>query len=66
MNMSSSSEVMIQARVDDDPSGIQIACDGNPDFGFPLLVAPGIWWVRLPVASPLQAINVYLWKMENR
>ncbi len=50
----------IQERISGDPLGIQIACDFNPDFGVPLLVAPGIWWVRLPVASSLQAVNVYL------
>jgi glyoxylase-like metal-dependent hydrolase (beta-lactamase superfamily II)/multidrug efflux pump subunit AcrA (membrane-fusion protein) len=50
----------IQERFKDDSQWIQVACDRNPDFGVPLLVAPGIWWVRLPVASSLQAINVYL------
>jgi len=58
--MSSFKKLEIQERSKDDPHWIQIACDRNPDFGVPLLVVPGIWWVRLPVASSLQAINVYL------
>ncbi len=58
--MKSTSKVAIQERFKDDSQGIQIACDRNPDFGVPLLVAPGVWWVRLPVGSSLQAINVYL------
>lgn len=44
----------------DDLSGIQIACEQNPEFGIPMLVAAGIWWVRLPLPSSLQAVNVYL------
>ena len=43
-----------------DVQGIQFAWDHHPEFGIPWLVAPGIWWVRLPVTSPLQAVNVYL------
>ncbi|MFY7876117.1 MAG: hypothetical protein ACOVQM_11770, partial [Pirellula sp.] len=58
--MISSKNSAIQERITEEATGIQIACDQNPDFGVPLLVAPGIWWVRLPVASSLQAINVYL------
>jgi glyoxylase-like metal-dependent hydrolase (beta-lactamase superfamily II)/multidrug efflux pump subunit AcrA (membrane-fusion protein) len=58
--MSTVQKSAIQERFKDDSQWIQIACDRNPDFGVPLLVAPGIWWVRLPVASSLQAINVYL------
>ncbi len=58
--MISSKNSAIQERFTEESPGIQIACDQNPDFGVPLLVAPGIWWVRLPVASSLQAINVYL------
>ncbi len=50
----------IQARLSEESLGIQFACDQNPDFGVPFLVAPGVWWVRLPVASKLQAVNVYL------
>lgn len=58
--MSTIPKSSIQERFKDESQWIQIACDRNPDFGVPLLVAPGVWWVRLPVASSLQAINVYL------
>lgn len=58
--MSTVQKSAIQERFKDESQWIQIACDRNPDFGVPMLVAPGIWWVRLPVASSLQAINVYL------
>ncbi len=57
--MSSSSDYMIQERVDDDPLGIQIACDGNPDFGVPISVATVIWWVTLAGCFTSSAINVY-------
>jgi glyoxylase-like metal-dependent hydrolase (beta-lactamase superfamily II)/multidrug efflux pump subunit AcrA (membrane-fusion protein) len=52
--------IAIQERHLGDPQGIQIACDQSPDFGVPLAVAPGVWWVRLPLATALQAVNVYL------
>ncbi len=58
--MPSAPRGLIQERFTDDTQSIQIACDQNPDYGTPFLVAPGIWWVRLPVASHLQAVNVYL------
>ncbi len=58
--MPSAPRGLIQERFTDNTQSIQIACDQNPDYGIPFLVAPGIWWVRLPVASHLQAINVYL------
>ncbi len=51
---------MIQQRSEENSVGIQFACDRNPDFGIPFLVTPGIWWVRLPVASALEAVNIYL------
>ncbi len=52
--------IAIQERRLGDPQGIQIACDQSPDYGVPTSVAPGVWWVRLPLATALQAVNVYL------
>ncbi|MEZ6138523.1 MAG: MBL fold metallo-hydrolase [Pirellulaceae bacterium] len=58
--MNFANTIAIQELRLDDAQGLQIACDQSPDFGIPLLVAPGVWWVRLPLSSSLQAVNVYL------
>ncbi len=40
-------------------SGIQFQFDDSVGFGQPVEVAEGIWWVKLPIDSSLEFVNVY-------
>lgn len=39
--------------------GFRVLFDAAPPAGEAMLVAPGIWWIRLPLQSHLDHVNVY-------
>ena len=40
-------------------TGVRIAFDSIPTVGGPIEVAPGIFWIRLPLQASLDHVNVY-------
>jgi glyoxylase-like metal-dependent hydrolase (beta-lactamase superfamily II) len=44
------------------PGRVQPLYDSAPDPGKAIEVASGVWWLRLPLAATLDAINVYVLK----
>lgn len=48
-----------------DDSVIEYPFEEIPDIGTAMEVARGIYWVRMPLAPPLRAINVYLMRDGN-
>lgn len=39
--------------------GIQFQFELTPAHGVPVEIADGIWWIRLPISSTLEYVNVY-------
>lgn len=40
-------------------SGIVFPFKPSDQFGVPVEIAEGVWWIRLPVDAPLDSVNVY-------
>ncbi len=43
----------------------KFAFDTVPEFGKPLEVLAGVWWMRLPISGPIGHVNVYLIECED-
>ncbi|MBX2885933.1 MAG: MBL fold metallo-hydrolase [Granulosicoccus sp.] len=39
---------------------VSLVHQSDPEFGTPVQVAEGIWWIRLPIALSVNHVNVYL------
>lgn len=52
-------QAIVSQRTNVTDAGVRIALVDTPKHGLPIQVAEGTWWIRLPLSSALDHVNVY-------